>query len=259
MRILNRLRLPHSKDLEDLDAPRTTVRRREIIRQKPFLKNIYLDFYERIERHLEGLIPGDTVVELGSGGGFYQEIRPSVITSDIMALPHIHISFSGTRMPFKKESLDAVVMIDVLHHIPDARSFFREAGRCLRPGGRMVMIEPANTLWSRFIYQNFHHEAFDPRGNWEFPSSGPLSSANGALPWILFFRDRGQFEQEFPNLKIKIINNHTPLRYLLSGGLSYQQLLPSSFYPFIAACEKCLSPLNNTLGMFLTVVLETTH
>ncbi|MBK8443443.1 MAG: hypothetical protein IPL35_08515 [Sphingobacteriales bacterium] len=52
------------------------------------------------------------------------------------------------------------------------------------------MSEPANTAWGRFFYQNFHHEPFQPEAaSWEIPSTGPLSGANGALPWIIFKRD----------------------------------------------------------------------
>jgi len=39
-------------------------------------------------------------------------------------------------------SLRAIVMTDVLHHIPNVESFFAEAARCVRPGGVIVMIEP---------------------------------------------------------------------------------------------------------------------
>ena len=69
--------------------------------------------------------------------------------------------FCATEMPFTDESVDAFFMIDVLHHISDTRSFLREALRCLKPGGKVVMIEPANTLWARFIYTHFHHEGFE--------------------------------------------------------------------------------------------------
>ena len=62
------------------------------------------------------------------------------------------------------------------------------------------------TRWSRWIYGRFHHEPFDPqRADWEFPLSGPLSGANGALPWIIFQRDREQFEREWaPELHVRL-------------------------------------------------------
>jgi len=37
-----------------------------------------------------------------------------------------------------------------------------------------------------------------PQKHWTFPDSGPLSGANGALPWIVFQRDRQEFRIEVP-------------------------------------------------------------
>jgi SAM-dependent methyltransferase len=147
-------------------------------------------------------------------------------------------------------------MIDVLHHIKKPKVFFAEARRCLKSGGKIVMIEPANTLWGRFIYKNFHHEIFDTSAEWEMDKTGPLSDANGAMAWIIFQRDRKLFESEFENLKIRSISFHTPFRYILSGGLTYRQLVPSFTYGFVNFLEICLHPFSKWLGMFETVVLE---
>jgi len=118
------------------------------------------------------------------------------------------------------------------------------------------MIEPANTLWSRFVYKNFHHEAFEQKAGWTLPSGGPLSVSNIALPWIVFYRDNQKFEEDFPELVIKQLYNHTPFRYLISGGVSYPQFAPDFLYGFIKFIEQLLSPINKYLGMFLTVELE---
>jgi SAM-dependent methyltransferase len=173
-------------------------------------------------------------------------------------LPNLDKVFSALDMPFEETSVDAFFMFDVLHHVIDPEAFFKEALRCLKPSGKIVMIEPANTLWARFIYRNFHHELFDPQAQWHLEEVGPLSHGNGAMPWIIFSRDRRIFEKEFPELRIIRIRNHTPLRYLISGGLSLRQLLPSFTYPFIKAIEYILSPINNFLGMFQTIELEKT-
>jgi SAM-dependent methyltransferase len=171
-------------------------------------------------------------------------------------VPDVDKIFSAADMPFENKSVDAFFMFDVLHHIADSRAFFTEALRCLKPGGRIVMIEPANTLWGRFIYKNFHHEEFNTKRGWGLEKTGPLSQGNGAIPWIIFSRDRKIFEREFPNLQIVSITRHTPIRYLLSGGLSLRQLVPSFAYPIVKVIEWALSPLNNLLGMFQTIELE---
>ena len=87
-------------------------------------------------------------------------------------------------------------------------------------------------------------------------NTGPLSNGNGAIPWIIFSRDRDVFESEFSSLKVVSIRNHTPLRYLLSGGLTLRQLAPSFTYPAVKAVEYLLSPMNNLLGMFQTIELQ---
>ena len=156
-------------------------------------------------------------------------------------------------MPYKDCTIDAFFMIDVFHHINDIRAFFKEANRCLKVGGKLVMIEPANTVWGRFIYKNFHHEPFVTSGGWSLKDGYPLSSANGAIPWIIFFRDRLLFEKEFPSLVILDIKYHTPFRYLISGGVSFYQLLPSFLYDMIRRFEVALSPFNKYIGMFLTI------
>ena len=282
MKIIEWLKLPETMGIENLDDPATTLLHAEIIQKKPFLKKLYIDFYKQFKKSISNS-EEKVLVELGSGGGFIKEIISNVITSDVLELPNVDKVFSALDMPFEEASVDAFFMFDVLHHITEPKAFFREALRCLKVGGRVVMIEPANTLWSRFIYKNFHHEAFDtqapewscrgqakwelgPRPPWlgqaetgkagTLQESGPLSGANGALAWIIFWRDRKIFESEFPSLRIVRLRNHTPLRYLLSGGLRLRQLVPSFSYPAVKALEYTLSPINDLLGMFQTIELE---
>jgi SAM-dependent methyltransferase len=254
--MIEKLKLPERRGVQDIDVPQATLLHGEIIKRKPFLKAIYVDFYRELRDGLPRDLEGKVIVELGSGGGFLKEIIPQVITSDVLDLPNVDMHFSATGMPFMNHSVDAFIMIDVLHHINDTRKFFQEIVRCLRNGGKVIMIEPANTLWSRFIYMNFHHEPFEPSAGWGLDGQGPLTSANGAIPWIVFLRDRETFENEFPELTIRKMKLHTPFRYILSGGLTLKQLLPSFFYAIVKFVETLLFPLNPFIGMFMTIVLE---
>jgi SAM-dependent methyltransferase len=132
----------------------------------------------------------------------------------------------------------------------------KEATRVLKKDGLLVMIEPANTIWGRFIYQNFHHEPFDTKAGWTIPVSGPLSGANGALPWIVFERDYNLFKSNFPTLKLFDLHYHTPLRYLLSGGVSFKQLVPGFTYAFFSFADKILSAISRQLSMFVTITIK---
>jgi SAM-dependent methyltransferase len=257
MSIIEWLKLPETRCIKDLDDPATTLLHAEIVQKKKFLKKLYIDFYKEF---VKGIPEPEkkTLVELGSGGGFVKEVIGSVITSDILELPNVDKVFSALDMPFEDSSVDAFFMFDVLHHIAEPRGFFKEALRCLKPAGKIVMIEPANTLWARFIYKNFHHELFDPQAEWGLEKIGPVSHGNGAIPWIIFSRDRGIFEKEFPQLRIVRLRNHTPLRYLLSGGLTLRQMVPSFTYPLIKGVEFLMSAINNQAGMFQTIELQKT-
>jgi SAM-dependent methyltransferase len=255
LQVLDWLKLPETKNIADLDDPSTTLLHAQIVRQKLFLRKTYLDFYREFQNAFPATT-GKTLIELGSGGGFLKEIMPDVITSDVLQIATVDKIFSALAMPFADVSVDAFFMVDVLHHIPDAELFFKEALRCLKPGGKIIMVEPANTPFGRFIYKNFHHERFDLAGGWYLEATGPLSVANGAIPWIVFTRDRQIFESKFPALKILRIKPHTPFRYLLSGGLSLRQLVPSFMYPVVKAFEFILIPLSPLLGMFQTIELQ---
>lgn len=250
---MNKLFRLKNIDKFQLDDPQRTIHHREIILGKPFLKNLYNEWYNTIKKEVDSLEP---IIELGSGGGFLKDIIKNVKTSDVLELPTNDLTFSALDMPFENNSIGAFVMVDVFHHIPDINLFLNEASRTLKDGGKIVMIEPWNSFWGRFIYKNFHHEPFNIKGNWNLPSNGPMSDANGALPWIVFKRDINLFQKAFPNLTIKRITPHTPIRYLLSGGVSRRSLVPSWSFQFFTFFEKILTPLRSFTGMFVFIVIE---
>lgn len=238
-----------------LDNPETTNLHRTIIQSKPFLRRIYEEWYRLLAQWLPD--GGAPVVELGSGAGFAGEFLPGLITSEVCFFPSVHIVFDGQVMPFQNASLRGVTMVNVLHHVPDVRRLFVEAARCLKPGGRVVAIEPWVSTWSRFVYSKLHHEPFDASSEeWAFPKGGRLSAANGALPWIVFERDRQRWEAEFPDLQVKLIRRIMPFRYLISGGIATRNLMPSFLFPFWRGVEWLLDPFMNRVAMFALIVIE---
>lgn len=244
---------PLTKGL-DLDDPATTELRRDIIKSKGLLKRIYDQWYATIRR---GLGAHGPVLELGSGGGFLQESVHGLITSEVFFCKNVALVANALALPFPPESLQAIVMVDVLHHIPDVRQFFHEAGSCLRYGGTVLMIEPWVSRWSKLIYTKLHHEPFLPEAtDWAFPSSGPLSGANGALPWIVVERDRTAFEREFPEFEIETVRPMMPFQYLVSGGVSMRSLAPGVSSYFWRALEVVLSPWMKEWGMFAFIALR---
>ena len=242
----------------DINDPQTTDLRRRLISEKRFLHLIYDEWYQSVAEELPAG-PGP-VLEIGSGAGFMSDYVPGLVTSEMFPCQKIRVVLNAMQMPFANDALRAIVMTDVLHHIPNVRHFFAEAIRCIRPGGSIVMIEPWVTPWSRQIYTRLHHEPFEPdASHWHFPSNGPLSDANGALPWILFERDQAKFRCEFPSLEIKSIKPMMPFRYLLSGGVSQRSLMPGWSFRTWCFLEKLLQPWMNSWAMFARIVLVKTQ
>jgi len=234
-----------------VDDPRTTLLRRNIIQEKAFLRALYSEWYERI---ISVLSKKKAVLELGSGAGFLQQLFPEVITSELFETPGVSLVADACNLPFADLSLDAIIMTDVFHHIPDVNRFFLEATRCLRPRGKIVMIEPWRTSWSEWVYTHLHSEPFSPDSGWKIPSTGPLSGANGALPWIVFHRDKALFEAQYPQWRINNIEPLMPFSYILSGGVSMRSLLPGWMYRPTRILERILK--QEHWAMFALIEIE---
>jgi SAM-dependent methyltransferase len=239
----------------DLDDPATTELRKQVILSKPFLKSIYDEWYGMLA---SGVPSGEgQILELGSGGGYCAQFIPGLITSEVFPCEGIQIVADAQHLPFSDGSLRALVMTNVLHHLYDVRRFFAEATRTLRAGGRILMIEPWVTAWSRFVYGRLHHEPFHPEAQeWSFTSNGPLSGANVALPWILFMRDRAKFETDFPLLAIEQAVPFLPFRYLASGGVGMRSLMPAFTHSAWAGAERLMESQMHRLGLFAFIVLR---
>ncbi|MFC1843795.1 methyltransferase domain-containing protein [Thermodesulfobacteriota bacterium] len=245
---------PQIKNL-DIDSSQRVKITKSIIQNKTFLKKIYLEWYHEIN----SLIPTiqGPILEIGSGGGFLNNVIPQIITSEVFYSSNINLVLNAKNLPFKNNSIKCIVLIDVFHHISQPVFFLEEACRCLCSGGQIVMIEPWYTPWSNFIFSKLHHEPFLPDAqDWSFSATGPLSGANGALPWIVFQRDKTLFEKQFPDLFIKDIKLSMPVRYLLSGGISMRSLMPGWSFSFWRMLENIFNFAINKTAMFALINLQ---
>jgi SAM-dependent methyltransferase len=239
----------------DLDDPATTALRKHIIASKPFLKAIYDEWYTLLAAALPPI--DGRVLELGSGAGYCDQFIPGLITSEILPCPGVRLVLDAQQLPFDDASLRAIVMTNVLHHIPNVNRFFGESARSLCHGGKILMIEPWVTSWSKFVYTRLHHEPFRPNApDWSFVPDGPLSGANGALPWILFSRDRQKFEAAFPEFAVEQVRPFLPFRYLVSGGVGLRSLMPGFTHAAWAGVERLFESQMTRLGMFAFISLR---
>ena len=237
----------------DLDSPETTSLRRQLILDKPFLKEVYLDWYRRIGSHIPNGV--GAVVEIGSGGGFLEQEIDDLIKTEVFWIENLDVVADAQTLPFADGSLKAITMTNVFHHLPDVARFLTEAERTLRCRGRVIMVEPWNTGWSRFVHERFHRERVLPdTTTWDFPSSGPVSGANAALAWIVAERDRPRLETEW-RLRVTRADPWMPFRYLVSGGVSLRTLQPRWLYPAWSWIDD-VPFLRERFAVFAFVVLE---
>lgn len=226
------------------------------IQSKDVLRRLYREFYSRYAECLRTCPENGVSLEIGSGAGFLKSVVPSVVTSDILSYESVDIVMDASMLPFSDNSLTSIFMLNALHHIPNSRLLFCEIERCLKPGGRVLIIDQYHGWLSSLIYKYIHHEPYAPKSaNWNFKTSGPLSGANGALCWIIFYRDRSLFKKLYPSLKIASLNPNTPLRYWLSGGLKWWSVLPCLLFNMATRFDCWISTRFPDLCSFVDVEL----
>jgi SAM-dependent methyltransferase len=243
--------------MNPLDDLAESDRLGKLIRSKAALRRFYEEVYSKYATCLSRCAVGGAAVELGSGMGFVKESIPGMVTTDILRYPSLDGVIDATRLPFSDQSLSFIGMLDVFHHISDVGAFLAETQRCLRPGGRLFIIDQHPGWIGGVILKYFHHEPFRPEAcEWSFDTTGPLSGANGALAWIVFRRDLQLFRDRFPGLRLVDYRPHTPLRYWLSGGLKQWSLLPGWAFPLATRVDRLLVSLSPNFGSFVDIEIE---
>lgn len=233
------------------------ARHREVWQGKPALRAIYRDFYREIR---QVCAPGPTL-EIGAGPGGLKSFADDIVATDILHAPWLDVVADAGRLPFADASFGNLVMIDVLHHVACVRAFLAESQRVLRPGGRIVVIEPAVTPLSWLFYRFFHDEDLcfraDPLAPCA-PSPGrDPYTGNQAIPTRLFGRDAERLAREFPRLRIVTKRRLSLFAYPLSGGFRPWTLVPERLVEMLLGAERLLLPwIGAAMAFRMFVVLE---
>lgn len=216
---------------------------KRLILNRPLLKWCYDIWYNHLLEDAASVPGKGLLVELGSGGSYLKDLEPSVITSDVVDGVADRV-VDGRKLPFPDNSIQALFLTHVLHHIPDVSAFFRESERALMPGGVVSMIEVAHTPFARFFFRKFHPEPYrDELREWLFEQQDSMMDSNQALSWMIFVRDREKFERLHPTLKIECFSYLPWFSYMLAGGVTGRSLVPRILTDVPIAAETLLRPV----------------
>jgi SAM-dependent methyltransferase len=224
------------------------------------LRALYAQWYARVAAELPAAALGPRV-ELGSGPGFAREFIADMELTDVVRAPWHDGEASADALPYADASLGALVLFDVLHHLPAPAHFFAEAARVLRPGGRIVMCEPYISPVSYPVYKLLHDEPLnmrvDPLAAQVAGGARDPFDSNQAIPTLLFGRARAAFAAAFPALAVRSVAHLAGPSYPASGGFSRGALLPWPVWSLLHRLEARLpEPLARLVAFRMLVVLE---
>ena len=215
---------------------------------------LYKEWYELISQQLSESVGIN--LELGCGASFINEIIKNIIKTDVFYNSNTDLKLDAMEVGLKYENeISNLILVNVFHHISNPELFLRSAEKSLLLGGRIIMVEPSNNIWSRLIYRLVGHEKFDTEQiNWEFESNDPLLDSNQALSWIIFKRDYKKFKKLFPKFILIKKKSMMPLSYLLSGGHSYNTKIGKLIIKIVRKLERIF--FDNQFGIFDLLCIE---
>lgn len=230
------------------------ARHREIWADRPELRWVYHSWFDELLQQVAGRQP---VVEVGGGPGFFKEYYPQLISTDVTGAPWLDVACDACVLPFRSESIGALVMVDVLHHLERPLDFLTEAARVLRPGGRLAVIEPWLTPLSYLIYRFLHHERCEAEIDLASPFGPAQEDAwdgNAAIPFRLV--QHVNANQSLESLRMIVLRAFMALPYLLSFGFKCSRRLPLAWVQAGGTLEPLARPLVRWTATRALVVWE---
>lgn len=228
---------------------------RRVWARKPALRSVYQGWFRTLR---EACVPDTSVVEIGCGPGFFKELYPEVLATDVVPNPYADRVVDAEALPFSDGEVGNIVMLDVFHHLRSPREFLSEVARVLPPGGHLAMIEPWIGLAGIAFYRWVHHEACDLAVDPNVPcgdgSKAPMDG-NVALP-CLYFGSGGHLGATGLPLRILRRRPFAGLTWLLSGGFQPRGLLPVALVPMVEAIDGVLSRFPKAMATRALIVVE---
>jgi 2-polyprenyl-3-methyl-5-hydroxy-6-metoxy-1,4-benzoquinol methylase len=190
-----------------------------------------------------------SILEIGSGTSPLKQFLPNAVTSDVLDLDYLDLVFDCHEIDkldaIENNGLDVITLTNVLHHLRNPILFLNRSASKLKSGGKIIATEPFFSLLSTPIWKHLHHESVD----FDIPepklthAHGPLSSANQALPCLIFFRRRDWLHSLSDNFHVESCSMQpfSALSYMVTGGISHKLPIPHFLYRVLFPIDLALS------------------
>lgn len=229
-------------------------RERLIWNRKPQLRLLKADYYAQIKAFL----PADgRIVEIGSGCGGIKEFLPRSIASDIFPTPWVDLAMSAEQLPLVDGSVDALVGIDVLHHMEHPLAFFHETARVLRTGCRLILIDPYVSLGSWISWHFIHHEKCSMQEPFDFAQR--YVAENNARATLWFDHHREAMASLIRPLAVEKVAHFDLFYYPMTGGFRSWSLIPNALAPAVLRLDRWLGRwMSRWFGYRILIVMRKT-
>ena len=92
-----------------------------------------------VKDFVESFNPENVLVDLGSGN---RRLASYVVSLDYTPFEHVSAVGDVSDLPLRSDSVDGVIIQEVLEHVPDPPQVMQEIRRVLKPGGRVYAEVP---------------------------------------------------------------------------------------------------------------------
>lgn len=185
-----------------------------------YLRNKFV--YDKWIRPLEI----DSILDVGCSGNFMKALHKNTIGIDIQGRPDIKINLEKGNIPFKKNSFDCVICLDVLEHLDNLHIVLDQLTEISK---RFVILSFPNELrWLnlfRYIYKTNNREfGFNPINRHK---------------WFLSYTQSKDFIHDYTKKKKMIIYKEFvklgPISRILNKILKFKfpNLMPHTYFVFL--------------------------